>query len=77
MDSYITVQSESLFGACENLKQHLVALTYILIQEALGSNQEAENLGGIGPKVVLPSALHYCAGIHTLHAVKTTYVCHK
>lgn len=47
MDPYITEQSESLFGACENCKQPSVAVTYILIQGAPGSNQEAEHLGRI------------------------------
>lgn len=28
-------------------------------------------------KVVLPSAFHYCAGFHTFHTVKTTYLCNK
>lgn len=46
-DPYITLQSESLFGARENLKQLLVALTNILIPGAPGSNQEAENFGGV------------------------------
>lgn len=44
MYPYITEQSESLF---ENCKQPSAAVTYILIQGAAGSNQEAEHLGRI------------------------------